>query len=110
MERGILLQKTFNLKSSSLQTELDAFTRQLSERMKQFQVPEYVGLRRMKSEDLMEIIVIPCKEGLQGQAETQAHLAELQNEGFEAANFQNAQDVGRYATAPMEPLGIQFGQ
>ena len=110
MERGILLQKTFNLKSSSLQTELDAFTRQLSERMKQYQVSEYVGLRRMKSDDLMEIIVIPCKEGTQGLAVSQSQLAELQSQGFEAATFKNAQEVGQYATSQMEPLGIRFGQ
>ena len=109
MERGILLQKTFNIKSDSLQTELDAFTRQLGERMKQYKVEEYVGLRRMKSEDRMEIIVIPCKGGAQGQSEVQSQIAELQSQGFESATFSNAKDVGRYATAEIEPIGIRFG-
>lgn len=109
MEHGILLQKTFQLKSDTLQTELDAFIRQLGERMKQHKVEEYVGLRRMKSEDLMEIIVIPCRGGVHGQTEMQAQISELQSQGFESATFSNAKEVGRYATAEIEPIGIQFG-
>ena len=110
MERGLLMQQTFNLKSPALQKELDGFVQKLGERMKKYRVEKYTALRRFKSDDLMEIIVIPCSpQSGKPDADGQKLIQNFEAEGFQAAAFSTANDLSRYATSEMEPTQIRFG-
>lgn len=111
MDRGLLMQQTFNLKSPVLQKELDGFVKKLGDRMKQYKVDKYTALRRFKSDDLMEIIVIPCSPVTgQPDAAAQKLISDFQAEGFESATMSSAGDLSSYATSEMEPIQIKFGR
>ena len=108
MRKGVLLEQTFNLKSPTADKDFENFTKQLGALMKKHKIDKYVALRREKSEDIIEIIVLPCNSNKGGEAQLQSQLAQLQAQGFEAATMSNANDLKNYGQSNIEPVAIQF--
>ncbi len=81
-QKGILLEKTFNLKSPNLKKDLENFENKLRSLMTKYNVTHFVPLEK-KDGDRFHVAIIPCSPGPGGKLSVdQNQMDALSKQGF----------------------------
>lgn len=107
MEKGLLLQQTFQLNSPRLKAEIENFGQILKQRMQEYGVSQFLVLEK-RSQASLEIAIVPCAQGAAQGATQDQMFGQLAAQGFHAAGDQPLQDFQQYSSASIAPVMIEF--
>lgn len=106
MKKGFLHEKKFNLNSPHLQKDMDAFSLEVGERMKEHGIKQFVAAKKQEG-DILHVVVLPCSDSPAQQAQIQEQLKELGG-NFEVAQVSSTDGLKNYASTDIEPVSLNF--